>query len=135
MLLSAVGLLAVSCAEIKTSQCRQIVEITRNIADKAQVLSNSGQTQDPQQVLQVADAFEEAAQEMKAIPLQDEQLVEYQSGYAQLYLGYSQATRHFIAALGEKEIEVLKQSQQELQRLGQKERQLGNAINDYCQQP
>ncbi|MGF1478026.1 MAG: hypothetical protein ACFB4I_00830 [Cyanophyceae cyanobacterium] len=111
-----------------------MIEVTMNIANETKALSNNGQTKEPQAALQVADAFEKAAQEMAKINLQDEQLVEYQDGFAQMYLGMSRATHSFIGALNDKDITAAKSAKEELQTLGSTERELVSGINSYCQE-
>ncbi|ACK68075.1 conserved hypothetical protein [Rippkaea orientalis PCC 8801] len=118
------------CAETKVSQCQKIILITKNIAQESE---NNRQTKDIQKALKVADAFEEAAQNMKDLKISDEQLVKYQLGFAEVYQGYAQTTRQFVAALQKKDIPTLQLMQQQLRQLGRKEPELGEAMNRYCQ--
>ena len=133
-LCSVINFLFVSCAETRYSQCKQIIETTMNIANETRTLSDDGKSKEPQEALQVADAFEEAAQEMETISIQDEQLSEYRDGFAQMYVGMSQATRSFIAALNQKDVSGAKSAKEKLQKLGNTERELVNGINNYCQE-
>ena len=131
---AAISFLSVSCAETKFSQCKQIIEITMRIANETKNLSDNGKTKDPQEALQVADAFEEAAEEMKAFEIKDQQLLEYQDGFAKMYVGMSQATRDFVAALDRKDVSAAKSAKKQLQKLGSTERKLVSGMNSYCQE-
>ena len=133
-LCAALSFLSASCAQSTVSQCRQIIEVTMNIANETRTLSDNGNTKAPQDALQVADAFEEAAQTMRTINLQDQQLTEYQEGFATMYLGMSEATRNFIAALNQKDVEAARSAKERLQKLGSTERELVSGINRYCQE-
>ena len=129
-LIFIVNLIVFSCAETKVSQCKKIILITKKIAEKSK---NNRQTTDIKKALEVADAFEEAAQNMKDLKVSDEKLVKYQLGFAEIYQGYAQTTRQFVSALQKKDINTLKLMQQQLKQLGKKEPQLGGEMNSYCQ--
>ncbi len=122
--------LLTSCAATKISQCQKIILTTRKIADKS---AENRQTQDIQKVLQVADAFEEAAKEMTSLKIQDEQLTQFQTGFAEVYQGHAETTRQFVSALQKKDITTARLMQQQVKRLGTKELELGNQMNEYCQ--
>ncbi|WP_243397332.1 hypothetical protein [Crocosphaera subtropica] len=91
------------------------------------------QTTDIKKVLQVADLFEETSQQMKQLKIEDEQLQEYQMGFADIYQGNADTTRQFVAALKDKDIDTAKLMQQQVQQLGKKEQDLGTEMNAYCQ--
>ena len=78
--------------------------------------------------------FEEAAEEMKAFDIKDKQLLEYQDGFAKMYVGMSQATRDFVAALDRKDVSAAKSAKKQLQKLGSTERKLVSGMNSYCQE-
>lgn len=126
----ACSLLAVSCAQTKISQCQSIIEITQKIAEESK---ENRQTKDIQKVLQVADSFEEAAEDMKNLTIEDEELIRYQTGLAEVYEGNGKTTRDFIAALQQKDITTAKLNQQKVQQIGQKEQELVTEMNLYCQ--
>lgn len=130
LLFFVVNLILVGCAETKVSQCQKIILVTQKIAEKSKI---NRQTEDIQKALQVADSFEEAAEDMRKLAISDEKLVKYQLGFAEIYQGYAQTTRQFVSALQKKDISSVKLMQQQLKQLGQKEPELGNEMNNYCQ--
>lgn len=130
LLFFVVNLILVGCAETKVSQCQKIILVTQKIAEKSKI---NRQTEDLQKALQVADSFEEAAEDMRKLAISDEKLVKYQLGFAEIYQGYAQTTRQFVSALQKKDISSVKLMQQQLKQLGQKEPELGNEMNNYCQ--
>jgi hypothetical protein len=124
------NIILVSCSENRGFQCRKIISITQAIAKESHA---NRKTENIQKALQVADSFEKAAAEMINLSISDKNLVEYKLGFANLYQRYAQTTRQFIFALQKKDINTVKLMQQQLQQLGQKEPELGNRINSYCQ--
>lgn len=124
------SLLATSCAETKVYQCQKIIEITKKMAQESKV---NRQTTDIKQVLKMADTFEEIAEDMEKLTIQDEQLIKYQKGFAEVYRSNAQATREFIDALQTKNIPAAKLTQKQVQEIGRKEQKLGTDMNSYCQ--
>jgi hypothetical protein len=124
------NIILVSCSENRGFQCRKIISITQAIAKESHA---NRKTENIQKALQVADSFEKAAAEMINLSISDKNLVEYKLGFANIYQRYAQTTRQFIFALQKKDINTVKLMQQQLQQLGQKEPELGNRINSYCQ--
>jgi hypothetical protein len=120
----------IGCTETKVSQCQKIIEITKKIAQESQ---DNRQTTDLKKILQVADYFEETAEKMDKLSIQDEQLARYQKGFAEIYRGNAQATREFIAALQNQDITTAKLTQKKVQQIGKKEQQLVSEMNLYCQ--
>jgi hypothetical protein len=127
---TSLSLVATSCAETKVSQCQKIIEITKKMAQESK---NNRQTTDIKQVLQMADTFEEIAEDMEKIKIQDEQLIQYQEGFAEVYRSNAQATREFIDALQTKNIPAAKLTQKQVQEIGRKEQKLVTDMNSYCQ--
>ncbi|MGB5596812.1 MAG: hypothetical protein WBM32_07160 [Crocosphaera sp.] len=125
------NLFLISCAETKISQCQKIIIMTQKMAEESE---SYRQTTDIKKVLQVADIFEETAQQMKELKIEDEQLIEYQIGFADIYQGNADTTRQFVAALNDKDINTAKLMQQQVQQLGKKEQDLGTDMNTYCQE-
>ncbi|EAZ89345.1 hypothetical protein CY0110_20585 [Crocosphaera chwakensis CCY0110] len=125
------NLFLISCAETKISQCQKIILLTQKMAEESETYR---QTTDIKKVLQVADLFEETSQQMKQLNIEDEQLQEYQKGFADIYQGNADTTRQFVAALNNKDIDSAKLMQQQVQQLGKKEQDLGTEMNAYCQE-
>ncbi len=123
--------LLISCAENRISQCQKIILLTKKMAEESE---NYRQTTDIKKVLQVADIFEETSQQMKQLKIDDEKLIDYQIGFADIYQGNADTTRQFVAALNDKDINTAKLMQQQVQQIGQKEQDLGTQMNDYCQE-
>lgn len=128
---TAIPLILSSCAEGKVSQCQKIISITKNMEEISQ---KSRQTQDLDEVLKVADAFETSAESLKKLNLTDKKLAEYQAKLAEIYRGNAQSTRQFVFAFNKRDIAGVSLAKQEVQILGQQEQQLVVKINQYCQQ-
>jgi Na+/phosphate symporter len=126
----ALGILSVSCAETKVSQCQKIIEITQKISQESQ---ETRQTKDFKKILQMADNFEETAQTMEGMAIADEKLTEYKQGFASVYRGYAQVTRDFIDALQNQDPTKARVTQKRVQEIGKQEQALGGNLNSYCQ--
>ncbi len=131
LLTTLISVFLISCAETKISQCQKIILLTQKMAEESETYR---QTTDIKKVLQVADLFEETSQQMKQLKIEDEQLQEYQLGFADIYQGNADTTRQFVAALNDKNIDTAKLMQQQVQQLGKKEQDLGTEMNAYCQE-
>lgn len=127
------ALVSVSCASNKVQECQKIIEITVRATDQVKELSNNGKTQDLKEALEATDAMDKAAQDMESLIIQDEQLQEYQAGFAKTYRGSSQYTRDFIAELKNKNFQAAKSVQTKMQEVGAEQEKLVNSINKYCQ--
>ncbi len=127
----AIAVLLNSCAETKTAQCQKIFLITKKMADES---AKSRDTKDTKQVLLVADAFDQASEQLKKLDLKDTQLVQYQQGLADIYQGNASTTRSFVKAIENKDIPTAKLAQDEVKQIGKKEQQLVTKTNQYCQQ-
>jgi tricorn protease-like protein len=119
-----------SCAETKTAQCQKIILITKKIAEES---ANNRDSTDPEKILTVAKAFEEAGQQVQALNLKDNQLRTYQQELANIYDGNAEATRNIINAIKSKDILTAKLAQDQVRQIGKKEQLLITQMNQYCQ--
>ena len=130
-LIPAIAVLLSSCAETKTAQCQKIFLITKKMAEES---ATNRETKDIKMVLQVADAFEKASEQLKKIELKDSKLTEYQQGLAEVYQGNAETTRNFVQALETKDIPTAKLAQEQVQQIGKKEQEIITQTNQYCQE-
>ena len=84
LLIVTTSLILSSCTEGRISQCQKIIVITKNMEEISQ---KSRQTQNLDEVLKVADAFETSAESLKKLNLADAKLAEYQAKLAEIYQG------------------------------------------------
>jgi hypothetical protein len=129
--LVVISLLLSSCSQEKVDQCRDIIAATKKMEEISQ---QSRQTQDLQEVLKVADAFETSAESLKKLQLSDKKLAEYQAELAEIYSGNGKATHQFVSAFEKRDIPGVTLAKQEVQILGEKEQALVAKINQYCQE-
>ena len=125
------SLMLSSCAETKTAQCQKIILITKKIAEES---ANNRDSTDPEKILTVAKAFEEAGQQVQALNLKDNQLRTYQQELANIYDGNAEATRNIINAIKSKDILTAKLAQDQVRQIGKKEQLLITQMNQYCQE-
>ena len=124
------SLMLSSCAETKTAQCQKVILITKKIAVES---ANNRDSTDPEKILTVAKAFEEAGQQVQALNLKDNQLRTYQQELANIYDGNAEATRNIINAIKSKDILTAKLAQDQVRQIGKKEQLLITQMNQYCQ--
>ncbi|MEC4986125.1 MAG: hypothetical protein SAJ37_19730 [Oscillatoria sp. PMC 1068.18] len=114
------------------SQCKKIIDIANDVATETQTLSDRGNNTDPQAALQVASAFEQAAQAIETLESKDEQLLDYQAGLVQVYYSHSQATRQFLEAYEKKNRGAAEEALKTVREAGNLEQEVVNGINNYC---
>ncbi|MCW6038926.1 hypothetical protein K4A83_22115 [Spirulina subsalsa FACHB-351] len=127
------ALTAFGCAPSRDAQCKSVIQIANGAVEEAKKLTNGGQTNEPQAMLQAADAMEQAAEGMKALELTDEQLQTYQNGFIEMYAQTAEATRNFVDAFEKKDRPRAEAALANLQRATQPEQELVQGINTYCQ--
>ncbi len=121
-----------ACAPNKVSQCNSVIELANGAASQANELTDGGQTEDQQAMLQAADAIEQAAQEMEALELSDRQLQTYQAGFIQMYRDTAKATRDYIEAANSQDRPAAEAAVANLKRATLPEDELVQSINTYC---
>ena len=130
-LIPAIAILLSSCAETKTAQCQKIFLITKKMAEES---AKNRETKDIKTVLEVANSFEQASEQLKKMELKDPKLTEYQQGLAEVYQGNADTTRSFVKALETKDIPTAKLAKDQVQQIGKKEQDLVTKTNEYCQE-
>lgn len=131
-LTAAIGVLSVSCAESKVSQCNKIIQVANQAVSEAKAVTKGGQISDPQAMLKAADSMEKASQEMEAIQVKDPKLQDYQAGFITMYRDTSKSTRDFVTAFQKKERSTAEAALTKLQQATAPEKQLVQEINTYC---
>lgn len=124
----------VGCRESTVTQCQKIINITKKIEKESQ---NNLQTEDPKKLLKVADAFENSAKELEQLTISEEKLVPLKDGLAEVYRGYAEGTREIVAIASKKDVYKPLKAELSLKKVqinGEKQRQLIDQMNQYCQQ-
>lgn len=130
--ISFLGYLLTSCAQTKTFQCQKIYRIANEVTQETQSLTKSGQEVDKKTWLFAADKIELAADEMRNLKVNDDELKNYKALFAQVYLDYATATREIIKVWETKDRLAAKSAQEKVKKAGQLEREVGEKINTYC---
>lgn len=119
--------------EVRYSQCEQIFQIAHSVTDTTQKIdSTSTETQDLKSWLEVAALMRKAAQQLKSLPLNDAELIRYQTGLANVYQIYSQATYDAVKARESKNIDALSVARSHAEIAGKRQQLLIDEINNYC---
>jgi hypothetical protein len=123
------------CSVSKNSQCQQIFQIASHVSKETKNLSLSSSEEglkDMKTWLQAADLMNKAAEQLKALSIEDSQLIEYQNKLAQIYNLYSQATYDAVNARETKNIEALKSARHDAEMAGKLKQESIEGINSYC---
>jgi hypothetical protein len=123
-----------SCGETKYTQCEQLFQIAHNVTDTNKNVSYTSNEQ-PTELkswLIAADLMNTAAQQINELQIDDAQLIEYQTGLANIYYIYSQATYNAVKARESKNINALKSARIDAQKAGELQQILIKKINIYC---
>ncbi|WP_373479504.1 hypothetical protein [Geminocystis sp.] len=118
------------CFNSKVSDCREVIKISTKLAEETQ---NNLTTKDTNKILEIADIFDKSAQQILAKNFRDEQLIEYSKNLAIIYQTYGTLTRNFVTAFQTKDTEKAINYKQDIINLSQKQKDLVNNINNYCQ--
>jgi CII-binding regulator of phage lambda lysogenization HflD len=102
------------------------------VTKETQSLTKSGQEIDKKTWLLAADKIEQAADEMNNLKINDDELKNYKTLFAQVYLDYATATREIIKVWETKDRLAAKSAQEKVRKAGQLEREVGEKINTYC---
>ncbi|MBD2580205.1 hypothetical protein [Oscillatoria sp. FACHB-1406] len=129
---AAIILLTFGCTESKVAQCDRIIQTANRFVNQATQLTDNGQTNEPQAILQAADAMDKAAEEMQALQISDEPLEEYRNGFVNMYQDISKATRAYVQAYEKKDRPGAEAALSSLQRATQPEPELVKGVNEYC---
>lgn len=132
MLLLGLNQSLIGCTTSKTDQCKQLILITKQMAEQGAQYKDTAEAEN---VLKIADAFEQTADQVEQLKLQDATLTNYQGELVNIYQGNAEATRNMVRALEGKDILTAQLAQQEVQNIGKQEQQVITDINLYCQNP
>lgn len=118
-----------ACGNDKSIKCREIITIAVKLDKETK---NKLTDQNPNNVLKVADIFDNSAKEIKNIKIKDEQLNKYNQELGAIYQNYAQSTRNFVKAFEEKDLDKALFEKEQISQLFQRQQTLVNDINNYC---
>ena len=131
------SLILSSCGETKYTQCEQIFKIAHQVNSEAKSIKdiNGVASELPQELkswLQAADLMNKAAQQIQALQINNVQLIKYQTGLANIYQIYSQATYDAVQAKESKNINALISARDRANTAEEIQHKLVREINSYC---
>ncbi|GAB4546882.1 MAG: hypothetical protein Tsb0014_41510 [Pleurocapsa sp.] len=128
------SLLMTSCGDNKYSQCEQIFQIAHQVTKINQNISYTASEQPTQlkQWLEAADIMTKAAQQIKALHIDDTELIQYQNKFAKIYQTYSEATYDAVDARESRNIDALQTARDRAMAAGEIQKNLVEKINSYC---
>lgn len=127
-------LFIVGCQKSVSTQCNLMIEVANKTNQKLSQITQTKQlsNQDLQSWLQAASIFDEAAVELKALKIKDEQLMVYQHELAKLWKIYARTTNDAIDAREKKSLAILTKANKEVKETDEIVQQITTQINSYC---
>lgn len=128
------GLLVYGCSESKLTQCEQIFRIVSQVNNSSQNVSYT-ENEDSSEMknwLEAASIMNRAANNIKALHINDSELIKYQNQLGIIYRIYSQATYNAVEARESNSLEALELARIDAQKADQMQQSLVKDINAYC---
>ena len=128
------GLVVSSCGENKYTQCEQIFHIARGVTENSKDVNYiyDEQPTEMKSWLETARMIDTAADRIKALHINNSNLIKYQNKFATVYHIYSQAIYDAVQARENKNLEALKSARNDAEKAGQIQQNLIQEINAYC---
>lgn len=122
------------CNENRYNQCQQIFQIAHSVTNNTQKINStaSQKLQETKIWLQAAALMRRAAEQMRALPINDTDLIKYQVDLADIYQIYSQATVDAVKARESQNLEALLVARSHVATASQRQQVLVDQINTYC---
>lgn len=127
------SLFAVGCEENKSAQCAHILQISQDVKKSNQdFIHPRQQSGEIKSWLKAANNFEQAADRLLVLELNQGELITYQNQLATIYRIYSQATYDAVRARENQNLSALKSAREDAVKAGKIQHQLIRQINTYC---
>lgn len=128
------SLLVSGCGENKFTQCEQIFQIAHGVTENSKNVSytSDGQPTEMRSWLKAAEMINKAANKIRALHINDSELIRYQNRLVRIYRIYSQATYDAVNARENKNFAALETARIDAKKAGEMQRNLIQEINAYC---
>ena len=138
-LMSCVGAFVVglaSCSSGKIDQCNQLIGVAnRAVTDVEAVTSipESPEARNTEAFSTITETAQQAASQLEAIDLTDEQLQSYRQRFIKLYQETGETTEQLVAAVEAQDLPAAEDAYAKLETATSQEEPLVNDVNQYCQ--
>ncbi|WP_019507975.1 hypothetical protein [Pleurocapsa sp. PCC 7319] len=128
------SLLVAGCGENQFTQCEQIFQIAHNVTENSKNVSytNDEQPTEMRSWLKAAEMMNKAANKIRALHINDSELIRYQNRLVRIYRIYSQATYDAVNARESKNFDALEAARIDANKAGEMQQSLIKEINTYC---
>ncbi len=123
----------VSCSSGKVDQCNQLIGVANQAVTDVESVTNDSAPRDTNTFSAITDAAQQAAAQLEAIDLTDEQLQSYRQRFIKLYSETGKATEQLVAAVEEQNLPAAEEAYNDLESATNQEQPLVEEINQYCQ--
>ncbi|MGB3616036.1 MAG: hypothetical protein WBA10_19750 [Elainellaceae cyanobacterium] len=126
----------VSCSSGTVDQCNQLINVAnRAVTDVEAVTSSpeSPESRNTESFSNITETAQQAASQLEAIDLTDEQLQSYRQRFIKLYRETGAATEQLVTAVEEQNLPAAEDAYEKLEAATGQEEPLVNEVNQYCQ--
>lgn len=124
--------LCVSCGTSKYSQCQELFTLVNQANKEVKTLTNGVKSEDLSKFTQAAEALKAASEDIASLKLQDQQLIEYQGNFTQIYQAYAQSTFQMIKAKENTNRNLANAALKQVSEMTQLEKETGANLQSYC---
>lgn len=132
--IACLSFFTVGCEENKSAQCEQIFQIAQDVQESNQSASyiNHEASFEMKSWLKAANKFNQAADHLAALKINQGELIDYQNQLATIYRIYSQATYDAVRARENQNLAALESARNDAIKAGKIQQELIQKINAYC---
>ncbi len=124
--------LLASCGPTKTAQCNSLIAIVNKVGNETMAMSKSTNPNKMAELTKMAGNFEQYAQEMAAVKLEDQALQGFQARFVGMYQETSKASKDLLGAIAKRDARLVGSSIKALRAASGKESSLVTEMNQYC---
>lgn len=121
-------LTAASGCDSKIAQCNRLIDVINK--EQAPLKKETGS--DPEALKKLASTLDDVSAKVKAVQIEDAQLVQYRDDYAKMATDLAGASRETAEALEGSDSAKAQEAAKKMSSFGPRESELVNNINNYC---
>ncbi|MGF1537419.1 MAG: hypothetical protein ACFB4J_13190 [Elainellaceae cyanobacterium] len=122
-----------SCSNGKVDQCNQLIGVANQAVTEVEAVTSNSAPRDTETFSSITEAAQQAAAQLEAIDLTDEQLQSYRQRFIKLYSETGEATEQLVTAVEGQNLPAAQDAYTLLEDATSQEEPLVQEVNQYCQ--